>query len=125
MGKLIVDNLNVTVSSRLPTASYVPPDNAGIAAIKAKTDAIPANPVAVTDVPTAAQNAAATRDVSNASPVAGSLGADVKTGALAPSDPLNAQVPGSYPAGTLGNIVGTRLDAQVSTRLPTSAIALN
>jgi hypothetical protein len=83
MGKLIVDNLNATVSSRLPTSSYVAPDNAGIASIKAKTDTIRQTPVSVSDVPTAAQNAAATRDVSNTSPPAGSLGADVKAGAVA------------------------------------------
>jgi hypothetical protein len=124
MGKLIVDNLNATVSSRLPTSSYVPPDNAGIASIKAKTDTIPANPVSVSDVPTAAQNAAATRDVSNASPPAGSLGADIKAGAVA-SDPWAVSVPSSYATGTAGHILGTNLDATVSSRLPTSAINLD
>ena len=33
-----LDNLDATVSSRLAASSYVAPDNAGIAAIKAKTD---------------------------------------------------------------------------------------
>lgn len=35
-----LDNLDVTVSSRLSSAGYAAPDNAGIAAIKAKTDSL-------------------------------------------------------------------------------------
>jgi len=56
-GKILGDNLDAKVSTRMPTASYVAPDNAGIAAIKAKTDTIPANPASVSDIPTAIQNA--------------------------------------------------------------------
>lgn len=40
IGKLLVDNLNATISSRLASASYTAPDNAGITAIKAKTDSL-------------------------------------------------------------------------------------
>ena len=79
-GKILGTNLDATVSSRMPTSSYVAPANADITAIKAKTDNLPAAPAAVSNIPTAAQNAAATRDVSNASPAGGSLGADVKLG---------------------------------------------
>lgn len=79
-GKILGTNLDATVSSRLPSSSYVAPDNAGIAGVKAKTDNLPAQPAAVSNIPTASQNAAATRDVSNASPPLGSLGADVKSG---------------------------------------------
>ncbi|MSR59525.1 MAG: hypothetical protein EXS05_18095 [Planctomycetaceae bacterium] len=74
IGKLLVDNVNATISSRLATASYTAPDNATIAAIagyvdtevaaiKAKTDLIPAAPAAVADIPTAAQNAAGLLDL--------------------------------------------------------------
>lgn len=73
---LTASNLDATVSSRLPTSSYTAPDNSTIAAIagyvdtevaaiKAKTDLIPAAPAAVGDIPTAAQNAAALLDLSN------------------------------------------------------------
>ena len=86
-GKILGTNLDATVSSRMPTSSYVAPDNAGIAGIKAKTDNLPAAPAAVSNIPTAVQNAVATRDVSNASPPAGSLGADVKSGISAAIDP--------------------------------------
>jgi hypothetical protein len=39
-GKLVKDNLDAQVSTRLATASYVAPDNADIAAIKAVTDTL-------------------------------------------------------------------------------------
>lgn len=89
IGKLLVDNVNATISSRLATASYTAPlDAAGtrtavglasanldtqlttiddfldteIAAIKAKTDNLPAAPAAVSDIPTANTNADALLD---------------------------------------------------------------
>ena len=40
IGKLLVDNINATISSRLATASYTAPDNTSITAIKAKTDSL-------------------------------------------------------------------------------------
>lgn len=40
LGDTRLANLNATVSSRLATAGYTAPDNAGIAAIQAKTDAL-------------------------------------------------------------------------------------
>ena len=124
VGKLLVDQLNATVGSRLAATDYVLPDNAGIAAIKSKTDNLPSDPAGVSSIPSPALTAAAVRDVSNATPAAGSLGADVKAGA-AVSDPWAINVPGAYGSGTAGNLLGTNLDAKVSTRLPTSSIALN
>lgn len=41
IGKLLVDNINATISSRLAASAYTAPDNTGIAAIKAKTDYLP------------------------------------------------------------------------------------
>ena len=46
-GKLVKDNLDAQVSSRLASSSYVAPDNADISAIKARTDLIPNNPASV------------------------------------------------------------------------------
>lgn len=80
-GKIVGDNLNATVSSRLASASYTAPDNAGIAAaaqestlltvagyvdtevaaIKAKTDNLPASPAATGDIPSAATIASQVR----------------------------------------------------------------
>jgi hypothetical protein len=90
-GSLIGNNLDAQVSTRLPTTSYTTP-------------------------PTAAQNAAATRDVSNASPAGGSLGADIKS-ASAAGDPWATLIPGSYGTGTAGKILGTNIDALISSRL--------
>jgi hypothetical protein len=51
--------VDVATSTRLAAASYTAPDNAGITAIKAKTDLLPADPAGVSDIPTANDNAAA------------------------------------------------------------------
>lgn len=50
-------NLNTTISSRLASADYIEPANSNIAAIKAKTDNLPASPAATSDIPTAVENA--------------------------------------------------------------------
>ncbi len=47
------------ISSRLAGSAYTAPANSDIAAIKSKTDALPASPAATGDIPTAAQNATA------------------------------------------------------------------
>ena len=125
VGRLIVDNLNAPVASRLATSSYTAPDNTGISQIKAKTDALPSDPAGVSNIPAPAVVAVAVRDVSNASPVVGSLGADVKLGAQTLADPWASNLPGSYPAGTAGNLVGANLDVKVGSRLAASAITLN
>lgn len=73
---LTASNLDAAVSTRLAAGSYTAPDNATIsaiagyvdtevAAIKAKTDNLPASPAATADIPTAAQNAAALLDLSD------------------------------------------------------------
>ena len=49
-GKIVGDNLNATVSSRLATAGYTAPDNASITAIKAKTDNLPTDPADASDI---------------------------------------------------------------------------
>lgn len=52
VAKLIKDNLNATVSSRLATSGYTAPDNSSITAIKAKTDNLPSDPASNTQVNT-------------------------------------------------------------------------
>jgi hypothetical protein len=53
--------IDVAISTRLATSDYTAPANADVAAIKAKTDNLPASPAAVSDIPTAATNASAVR----------------------------------------------------------------
>jgi hypothetical protein len=55
----IAGNADVPTSTRLATAGYVAPDNAGIGAIKAKTDGLPADPASNTQVLTRAAPGAA------------------------------------------------------------------
>jgi hypothetical protein len=66
--------------------------------------------------------AIAVRDISNAAPAAGSLGADVKAGITGGGGGASWDevLPGSHAPGTAGYILGHNLDAQVSTRLATS-----
>jgi ActR/RegA family two-component response regulator len=92
-----------------------------VAAIKAKTDLIPASPAATSDIPSAAAIADAVWD----EPIAGHLGAG-STGAAvnaagSSGDPWSTPLPGAYGAGTAGNILGSRLDAAVSSRMATFA----
>jgi hypothetical protein len=51
--------VDAAVSSRLASSAYTAPANSDVAAIKAKTDNLPAAPAATGDIPTAAQNATA------------------------------------------------------------------
>lgn len=53
--------IDANVSSRLATSGYTAPDNTSIAAIKAKTDNLPASPAATSDIPSASTVATAVR----------------------------------------------------------------
>lgn len=122
IGKRIADNLDAAVSSRLSAGGYTAPDNTGIAAVKAKTDNLPAAPAAVGDVPTAAANADAVWDEQlSGHTTTGSAGAALgSVGASA--DPLQNQVPGSYAPGSAGAALGL-LDSTPITVTVTSPVA--
>jgi hypothetical protein len=91
-----------------------------IAAIKAKTDNLPASPAATGDIPTAATVADAVWDeVLSGHLTAGSTGSALNAAGSA-GDPWATTLPGAYGAGTAGKIIGDNLDAQVSTRLATA-----
>jgi hypothetical protein len=57
IGKFLQDQLDAAVSTRLGVGDYIAPDNTSITAIKAKTDNLPGSPAAVSDIPTATENA--------------------------------------------------------------------
>lgn len=131
LGDARLANLDAAITSRLATGGYTAPDNTSIAAIKAKTDNLPSDPadeslviaataaiqasIAGLSFPSTATIAVAVRDVNNASPAANSLGAGVNAAAIS-GDPWGTTLPGSYGSGTAGAIVGTNLNATVSSR---------
>lgn len=92
IGKLIVDNLNATITSRMATFTYTAPDNATITAINAKTTNLPAAPAAVSDIPTAATIATTVWD---------KLLTAITT------------------AGSIGKLIKDNLDAAITTRMAT------
>lgn len=94
-------------------AGYV--DNE-VAAIKAKTDNLPASPAATGDIPSASSIADAVWDEAlSGHTTAGSAGKALADAGNA-GDPWSTAVPGAYGAGTAGKILGDYLDAAVSSR---------
>jgi len=85
-----------------------------IAAIKAKTDNLPASPAAVGDIPTAGAVADAVWDEAIAGHAGSGSTGEALGAAGASGDPWITALPGSYTAGQAGYIVGTNLDAAVS-----------
>lgn len=97
IGKLLVDNINATISSRLPTSSYTAPPSAA----------------AVSD---------AVWDETIADHLgAGSTGASLNAAGSA-GDPWATALPGAYGAGTAGKIVGDNVDAAISSRASQSSL---
>ena len=93
-----------------------------IAAIKAKTDNLPAAPAAVGDIPTAAAIADQVWDEVLAGHLTAGTTGNALNAAGAAGDPWTTALPGAYGAGTAGNIVGNRIDAAITSRLaPTVA----
>jgi hypothetical protein len=86
------------------------------AAIKLKTDNLPASPAAVSDIPSAAANASATWDEALAGHATAGTTGKALSDAGAAGDPWATALPGAYGAGTAGEILGTNLDATVSSR---------
>ena len=87
-----------------------------IDAIKAKTDNLPAAPAATGDIPTAGAVADAVWDeILSGHAISGSTG-EALSAAGGAGDPWITALPGSYSAGQAGYILGTNLDAAISTR---------
>lgn len=118
-------NLNATVSSRASQTSLDTLDDfvdTEVAAIKAKTDNLPASPAATGDIPTAAAVADAVWDEAIAGHLsAGSTGLALNSAGAA-GDPWSTAVPGAYGAGTAGKILGDNLNATVSSRASQTSV---
>lgn len=114
IGKLLVTNIDATISSRLASASYTAPDNADIVAIKAKTDNLPADPASNTQVNTRVSTAHF--DTIIGTPANASIAADIaeveaETDGIAaiPTNPL-----------LTSDARLNHLDADISSRVSTS-----
>lgn len=113
-----LDNLDVSVSTRLAASAYVAPDNAGISAIKAKTDKMQFNASNEILAYAVNENNISASDIwsySNRTLTAFSFNVDLNMGQTLPAAPT---------ANTTGEALkfsSTRLDVGVSTRLAASA----
>lgn len=97
IGKLLVDNINATISSRLASASYTTPPTVGAIADQVWDEVLSGHLTAGT-----------TGAALNASGSAG--------------DPWATALPGAYGAGTAGKIVGDNLNATVSSRATQTSV---
>lgn len=94
-----------------------------IDAIKAKTDNLPAAPAATGDIPTVATIADAVWEeaIADHSGTAGST-AEALGAAGSAGDPWTTALPGAYSSGQAGYIVGTNLNATVSSRATQTSV---
>jgi hypothetical protein len=102
-----------TAANLATVAGYVDTE---VAAIKAKTDLIPAAPAAVGDIPTAAAIADAVWDEATSGHATAGTTGKALTDAGSAGDPWATALPGAYSAGTAGKIVGDNINATVSSR---------
>ena len=105
--------VKTSVGSPLQASGYTAPDNADIATILSDVGALGAPPSAASIADAVWDEAIAGHEV------AGSTG-DALHAAGSAGDPWATALPGSYGAGTAGKIIGTELDAAVSSRLATA-----
>jgi hypothetical protein len=99
IGKLLVDNINATISSRLPTASYTAPPSVGQIA-----DQVWLEPIA-----DHSGSAGSTAEALNAAGAAG--------------DPWTTALPGAYGVGSAGKIIGDNINATISSRATPAQVA--
>lgn len=115
IGKLIKDNLDAAITSRLASAGYTAPDNAGITAIKAKTDNLPANPASQTNLDVAVSTRLATAGYT--APANADVAAiKAKTDNL-PASPANESTVAAVKAKTDNLPADPASNTQVNTRL--------
>jgi len=98
IGKLLVDNVNATIGSRLATAGYTaPPSTVSIA------------------------DAVWDEEITVGHTVADSAGAKLNAAGGA-ADPWATALPGAYGAGTAGKIVGDNVNATISSRATQTSV---
>jgi len=119
-GKIIGDNLNATVSSRLASSAITL--SSGAVTVGTNNDktgySLATAPPTSTDIADAVWD-----EVLSGHLTAGSTGNALNAAGSA-GDPWSTALPGAYGAGTAGKIIGDNLNATVSSRLASSAITL-
>lgn len=95
-----------------------------VAAIKAKTDNLPASPAATGDIPAASAIADAVWDEAISGHSAGGSTGEALSAAGGAGNPWITALPGSYTSGQAGYILGTFLDATVSSRATIAGMAI-
>lgn len=122
VGKLIVDNLNATVSSR-STLTDTQVWAAATRTLSAGTNIVLAKGTGITGFNDITVNNIWSETLPGAYTA---TQAGFKLNAAGSSaDPWSTTLPGAYTAGTAGNIIGNRLDAAVSTRMATFTLPTN
>jgi hypothetical protein len=122
VGKLIVDNLNATVSSR-STLTDTQVWAATTRTLSAGTNIVLAKGTGITGFNDISVNNIWSETLPGAYTA---TQAGFKLNAAGSSaDPWSTTLPGAYTAGTAGNIIGNRLDAAVSTRMATFTLPTN
>lgn len=86
-----------------------------VAAIKAKTDNLPASPAATGDIPSAASVADAVWDEAMAGHLSAGTTGNALNAAGSSGDPWSTLLPGAYGAGTAGKIIGDNINAPLNT----------
>lgn len=86
-----------------------------VAAIKAKTDNLPASPAATGDIPSAASVADAVWDEAMAGHLSAGTTGNALNAAGSSGDPWSTLLPGAYGAGTAGKIIGDYINAPLNT----------
>lgn len=107
-----------TAANLATVAGYIDTE---VAAIKAKTDNLPASPAATGDIVSAAAIADAVWDEVLSGHLTSGTTGNALNAAGAAGDPWSTALPGAYGSGTAGKIVGDNLNATVSSRLATAS----
>lgn len=120
-----LSRIDDTITSRASQTSVNTINNfvdTEVAAIKAKTDNLPSNPAASTDIISAATIADAVWDeVLSGHLTAGTTG-NALNAAGSSGDPWSTALPGAYGAGTAGKIVGDNLNATILSRASQTSV---
>ncbi len=124
-GNILGNRLDVAVSTLATAANlatvagYIDTE---VAAIKAKTDNLPASPAATGDIPTVGAIADQVWDELLSGHAGGGSAGAALSAAGSAGDPWSTPLPGAYGSGTAGKIIGDNINATVSSRASQTSV---